>query len=858
MSRPWVVLKFGGTSVSSAGSWATVADRARDLLPERRVWIVASALEGVTNLLETAIDDALDGNAGDARFGLRERHRDLAAEIGLSSEAMKPVERIFEKLERRLEGVRLTGEISPGLRARLMSAGELASTRLGAAALARHGLAARWVDARNLLTSRRRGREVETDTYLEARVDPGPDVGRGDEAAQGSDVVLTQGFIARTEDGKTCLLGRGGSDTSAALFAVLLDASELEIWTDVPGLFTADPRIIPSARLLRGVGYREAQELAALGAKILHPRCLPPVAAARIPLRIRSTRDPEVEGTLIRGAAPDDAGVTAVTCRTGTTLITLSTLAMWETPGYLARVFAPFAETGISVDLVGTSQAAVSVTLDRVPDGVEGRGFRDLVERLESLGDVQVRHPCAVVSIVGRRIRSALHELGPALAAFRELPVHLVSDSSEDLNLSFVVDEEDAGALVARLHGHLISAQGGDPRLGPTWEKIRDLQPRGPVLGSWWCHRRGALCRIVADGRARYAYYIPEIRRRAAELRSRLASVERFYYSMKANAHPAVLEAVTSEGFGIECVSADEIRTVRKGVGVTCPVLFTPNFCAVEEYRVALEAGAEVTVDGPEILEQAPDLFRGAEVGLRIDPGQGLGHHPKVRTAGAHTKFGLPAEEIDGFLEAGGRHGVRVVGLHAHVGSGILDPEAWARTGASLAVLAERFADLRWLDMGGGLGVTERPGDAALDLDRLEASLAALRSTVGRLELRLEPGRYVVSHAGVLLAPVNQVRRKGGVNFIGVATGMNSLVRPALYGAWHNVHNLTRLDEPARDYWHVVGPICESSDVLARDRWLPRTEPGDVLLIENAGAYGAVMASRYNLREPAEEIALES
>jgi len=858
MPRPWTVLKFGGTSVASAESWTTIAQRARDLLPEQRVWIVASALAGVTDLLETAIDDALDGREGDALSRLQERHRDLAAEIGLPLEAMEPVEQLLEKLERRLEGVRLTGEVSPRLRARLMSTGELASTRLGAAALVRHGLAARWIDARDLLTSRRRDREIETDTYLEARVNPEPDVGRGDDAAQGNDVVLTQGFIARTAGGETCLLGRGGSDTSAALFAVLLEASELEIWTDVPGLFTADPRIIPSARLLRGVGYREAQELAALGAKVLHPRCLPPVAAARIPLRIRSTRDPEVEGTLIRGAAPDDAGVTAVTCRTGTTLITLSTLAMWETPGYLARVFAPFAATGISVDLVGTSQAAVSVTLDRVPGGVEGRGFRDLVERLETLGRVEVRHPCAVVSIVGRRIRSALHELGPALAAFRELPVHLVSDSSEDLNLSFVVDEKDAGALVARLHGHLVSAQGGDPRLGPTWEKIRDLQPQEPVHGSWWRDRREALSRIVADGRARYAYHLPEVRRRAAELRSGLASVDRFYYSMKANAHPAVLEAVTSEGFGIECVSADEIRTAREVVGVACPVLFTPNFCAAEEYRVALEAGAEVTVDGPEILDQAPDLFRGAEIALRIDPGQGLGHHPKVRTAGAHTKFGLPVEEIDAFLAATARLGVPVVGLHAHVGSGILDPEAWARTGASLAALAERFADLRWLDMGGGLGVVERPGDAALNLDRVEASLAALRRTVGRLELRLEPGRYVVSEAGVLLAPVNQVRRKGGVNFIGVATGMNSLLRPALYGAWHTVHNLTRLDEPARDYWHVVGPICESSDVLARDRWLPRTEPGDVLLIENAGAYGAVMASRYNLRQPAEEIVLES
>ena len=116
----------------------------------------------------------------------------------------------------------------------------------------------------------------------------------------------------------------------------------------------------------------------------------------------------------------------------------------------------------------------------------------------------------------------------------------------------------------------------------------------------------------------------------------------------------------------------------------------------------------------------------------------------------------------------------------------------------------------------------------------------------------MEPGRYLVSEAGVLLAPVTQVREKSGARFVGVATGMNSLLRPALYGAWHSIHNLTRLGQPAKDYWHVVGPICETGDVLGRDRLLPPTEPGDVLLIENCGAYGAVMSSHYNLRPPAE------
>ena len=152
------------------------------------------------------------------------------------------------------------------------------------------------------------------------------------------------------------------------------------------------------------------------------------------------------------------------------------------------------------------------------------------------------------------------------------------------------------------------------------------------------------------------------------------------------------------------------------------------------------------------------------------------------------------------------------------------------------------------------------PGGAdhgGLDLDEVERSLAELRRDLRDVRLRIEPGRFLVSEAGVLLASVTQVRRKGDVRFVGLATGMNSFMRPALYGAWHGIHNLTRLDEPATGYWNVVGPICETSDVLGSDRLLPETFPNDVMLIENAGAYGAVMASSYNLRSPAPEVVLD-
>ncbi|HEX6201966.1 MAG TPA: bifunctional aspartate kinase/diaminopimelate decarboxylase [Thermoanaerobaculia bacterium] len=691
------------------------------------------------------------------------------------------------------------------------------------------------------------------------RLDGGAAVEAGSPALD----LLVEGFRSAdlalvTLDGDS----RSAASALAARLAVALGAEEVELWTEAPGLFTADPRWVPSARLIRWLGWREARELAGLAGGPFDPRALRPLVEAGIPLALRGVGQPEVAGTRIGGGGEDGGEgpvVAALAVRRGETLVTLRSWEMWEAAGYLTRFFAPFAELGISVDLVATSEAAVSVTLHPLPDGVGGETFRRLLGRLAELGRVEVIHPCAVVAVVGRRIRSVLHEVGPALAAFREHPVHLVSDSSEDVNLSFVVDEEDAPALVARLHGDLFAVRAGDRRFGPTWEAIvaGRAAAAGEVEEPWWRTERERLLALVADGRARYAYHPATAALRARRLRAALSSVGRIYYSLKANPHPALVAAAVAEGFGLECVSAAEVRRAREVAGGSVPLLFTPNFCPLGEYAEAFAAGAEVVLAGPHLLAAAPEVFGGAAVGLRVDPGRGLGHHEKVRTAGAQAKFGTPLDEVGGFVEAAAALGSRVVGLHAHVGSGILDPTAWARTGRVLADLLPRFPDLAWIDLGGGLGVPQRPGDAPLDLAALEAALAPLAAALAPVELRLEPGRYLVSEAGVLLAPVTQVRRRGGLVFVGAATGMNSLLRPALYGAWHPIHNLTRLDEPAAESVHVVGPLCESSDVLGRDRLLPATLPGDVLLIENAGAYGAVMASRYNLREPAEEVVVD-
>ncbi|MFB6375336.1 MAG: hypothetical protein ABEN55_19945 [Bradymonadaceae bacterium] len=259
------------------------------------------------------------------------------------------------------------------------------------------------------------------------------------------------------------------------------------------------------------------------------------------------------------------------------------------------------------------------------------------------------------------------------------------------------------------------------------------------------------------------------------------------------------------------------------------------------------------TVDNLGPLREWPEVFEGREILVRIDPGRGRGHHEYVRTAGPRSKFGIAPAELDELHELADELDLTIIGLHSHLGSGITSPETWAETGMYLADVAEEFDDVEILNLGGGLGVPERADQAPLNLDAVADSLRSLREAHPGLKLWMEPGRFLVAEAGVLVARITQVKQKAGGTYVGLETGMNSLIRPALYGAYHEIANLSRLGEPPTGHAEIVGPICESGDVLGHGRRLPTTEPGDVLLVANTGAYGRAMSSHYNLREPADE-----
>jgi diaminopimelate decarboxylase/aspartate kinase len=460
------------------------------------------------------------------------------------------------------------------------------------------------------------------------------------------------------------------------------------------------------------------------------------------------------------------------------------------------------------------------------------------------------------VSLVGRSIRATLHRLGDALELFEEQRIYLVTQAANDLNITFVVDEEQGDRLVSKLHDVIVRNAPSDHVLGPTWEQIHGLGPVIPEGGPpWWQDRRAELEQIAREHGCAYVYDRATFERTARQLLA-IGGVERVFYAVKANPHPDILRSFAALGLAFECVSQGECERVIETIpGIDRQkILFTPNFAPRSEYEWALEQGVHLTLDNLYPLRHWPELFRGRDLLVRLDTGFGRGHHDHVRTAGVHSKFGVPLFELDELERLAAAAGVKIVGLHAHTGSGVFDVRNWHEVGQLLGSLAARFAYVRAIDLGGGLGVPEKPGQVPIDLAALQGVLDDLHGRWPQLAIWLEPGRFLVAQAGVLLAQVTQLKGKGAVQYVGVTTGMNSLIRPALYGAHHDIVNLTQFGQPGSEVYNVVGPICESADYLGHERLLPPTSEGDTLLIANAGAYGHAMSSWYNLREPAREV----
>jgi aspartate kinase len=463
-----IVVKFGGTSVGTATAIQATADIVRGRLPRSPV-VVVSALGGVTTELLALAEQATAGQLLPALQGierLRARHlSELQALLGEEStsehqddagrgqrlarldETSGDVSVLCDELAQLLEALSILGHLTPRSLDAIAATGELLSVQLVVAAYEAAGLPAVAVDPRRVLitdASFTRAQPIAEAIKAAVTEHIAPVIAAGR-------VPVIGGFVGATKTGITTTLGRGGSDYTASLLGAALGAKAIEIWTDVDGMLTADPRVVPEARLIERIRFDEASELATFGAKVLHPSTIAPAVGLGIPVFIYNTRHPDGVGTQITFDAPRRA-LAAIAGKCPVTLLKIRSPSMLLAPGFLRRVYEVFERHRISVDVVATSEVSISLTVDR-PGGHSADGaIEALVGDLAPLGDVTVEPTRGVVALVGAGLADDTDTMARALDALKGTRIHMLSLSATGLNFTAVIDASEVASAMRRLH----------------------------------------------------------------------------------------------------------------------------------------------------------------------------------------------------------------------------------------------------------------------------------------------------------------------------------------------------------------------------------------------------------------------
>ena len=453
-----VIMKFGGTSVADAEAMSRVIGIVRDQMTrhpaDRPPVVVVSAMSKVTDRLVEVGRLAGEGEGEPAVALVGEL---LARHITVASSLVKgaPLDALvaqltidFADLTARVRGWAADGDVPPLATDAILAMGELASSRIVAAAFVARGIPAAWVDARLVLVTDGEHTAAVPDTEATAERCQALLASR----TSAGEVPVVGGFIGATAAGVTTTLGRGGSDYSAAIFGACLDVDEIQIWTDVDGMLTADPRVVADPHLVPELSFAEASELAYFGAKVLHPSTILPAVAKNIPVRILNSRRPDVRGTMITAEGRKDAGsLTALACKRGVTVVDITSTRMLMAHGFLRRLFEVFERFKTSVDVVTTSEVSVSVTVDNT------RRLDDIIGNLRTFAEVATEPDMAIVCVVGENLRSDPRLFARAVTALEAVPLRLVSQAASRRNITFVLRDADAPAAMNLLHGELFA-----------------------------------------------------------------------------------------------------------------------------------------------------------------------------------------------------------------------------------------------------------------------------------------------------------------------------------------------------------------------------------------------------------------
>lgn len=442
-----IVVKFGGTSVGDAAAFRRATTIVQSRL-ERRPVVVVSALAGTTNALLALAEQASQGQliaAIRGVEGLRERHlgvaEDLLGDAAGCGEVLGELAATFDELASLAEALSVLGHLTTRSLDAITAKGEQISSTLLVAVLQAAGVSAQWIDAGSVM--------ITGDQF--GKAEPRPD--RIAEASQRvirplveqGIVPVLGGYVGATDQGVVTTLGRGGSDFSASLLGAALGADAIEIWTDVDGMLTADPRVVPRARLIERIRFDEASELASFGARVLHPSTIAPAVRLGIPVRVLNSHAPDGAGTLITFDAPARA-VTAIAGKHDVTVIKVRSPRMLLAHGFLRSIFEIFDRHRTSVDVVATSEISVSLTVD------DARHLDSLVVDLSQLGDVSVERNRGIVALVGAGLGSDSQAMARALAAIGSTRVHMLSLSASGINLTMLVDGEQVNPAMMALH----------------------------------------------------------------------------------------------------------------------------------------------------------------------------------------------------------------------------------------------------------------------------------------------------------------------------------------------------------------------------------------------------------------------
>jgi aspartate kinase len=452
------VLKFGGTSVADEAAIvrlvnivraARQAATAPENLDPRGPIVVVSALGGATDRLLGIAAEAGAGDADGARENVRlllERHLQVATVITddrLREDVVRFLGEEFGTLARVVSALAVLKEVSSRWLDGIAAVGELCSSRIVAAALESRGLASAWVDARSVMVTTAEHTAApplmpETEARMTAGLIPLLSVRK---------IPVMGGFVGATSDGVTTTLGRGGSDYSAAIVGACLDASEIQIWTDVDGMLTADPRLVPHAQLVPHLSFDEASELAYFGAKVLHPATILPAMARNIPVRILNSGNPEARGTLITASRPSSGlPLTAVASKRNVTVVDISSTRMLMAHGFLHKLFGVFEQHKTSVDIVTTSEVSVSVTVD------DTRRLARIIDDLRVFAEVTRQDDLAALCVVGEGIQGDAAFVSRLLAAVGPVSIRMLSQAAERRNITIVIPGQDLPDALARVH----------------------------------------------------------------------------------------------------------------------------------------------------------------------------------------------------------------------------------------------------------------------------------------------------------------------------------------------------------------------------------------------------------------------